>query len=464
MKTNIILIAAFAATSMFLFSCNKDKDEISNQEGNPTAMTVAINFPQPATRATNDPYGTEDESKIYTVDVFIYNSTNGAFVSHTHLNAGDFTYKPDGAGRDHYVYNAAAKIPTTTGAKIVFAGINMPNVLVVDLDGKHVSALSNTVRQMSMDDLTGFGKKYVMFSVRGVPKVFAEDETFNNVTLECQRLVAKVTVEQASDMKQDGVEGKLKGLEYVLNGINKKQFLLNSEAPFKDPNWAIGSYNKEEFVNYYKIDDVYNEVAVFGTKSPYSSEPLYASENTSEGKTKKELTRSTVRGQFIPEKIAIWNAIEKTITFEDNPNFASNTYASFHAVVVSITDGTYYFGNKPMADAFATFKNEDLGYAPGHPDYIEAFTYTNGYCYWDIFLNRNALNAENRWDVLRNDFYRCKIARITTPGRSGPELDAPGGGGGPENPDKKPDYDTNITVDIEILNWHVVDVTEYDLY
>ena len=449
---------------MFLISCDKDRFETHDPEGNPTTMTVAISFPQSATRsAISNPYGTEDESAINTVDVFIYHTASGNFVSHTQLTGSDFTYK-DGTGNNLHESKAGAKILTTTGKKTVFAGINLPSAIVKSLDGEHVSALSNAVQQITKDDLIGSDRKnFAMFSVKGVEEVFHEDESLNKVTVECRRLVAKVTVEQASDMKVDGVAGKLANLMYAINGFNQKMFLLQGGAPFKDPNWSIGSYNPNDFVNYYYGENDYEAVATFVNSVTISSTPLYASENTSEGKTKKELTRATVRGQFIPKEFAVWDGSAKTLTFEDNPNYATGAYKSFFAVAAPILGGTYYFDTKAMADAFADDKNAEFGYDPDSKEYIEeSFEYINGYCYWDIFLNRNTLTAANRWDVLRNDFYMCKIARISTPGRSGPELDAPGGGGGSENPNITPDYDTNISVDIQILDWNFTE-TDYDL-
>ena len=454
MKTKYFFIAAaFAATSMFLQSCKDDLEPIE-QDGDATTMTVAISFPQVKTRATSDLYGTEGESMVNTVDVYVYNAVNGNFVSHKRLSGADFSQAASGTDRDNW--NVAAKIPTTTGERVVFAGINLPQTVAEGLVGKPVSALANSAQDMTKKDLMGDTyNNFAMFSEKGTKVTLLDDESKNNVTLVCKRLVAKVVVEQADDMKVEGVPGKLTNLTYAINNFNLKTLLLQGDAPFrKDANWAKGSYNVNEFV---KLSNNYVEVKEHNAAANYTSPPLYAAENTSEGKTKKEITRATVRGQFVPDKVATWDG--KALIHVDNPdiNAAPQT---FYAVVASIYDGTYYFIDKKMADDFADYKNNEFGYTGD--DLIKPIKYTDGYCYWDIFLNRNAIDEENQWDVLRNEFYRCKITRVTTPGRSGPDLEDEGGGG--SGPDEKPDVNTNISVNIEILHWLVRPFENVELY
>jgi len=459
MKTNSLKIAAFfAAASIFLLSCDKDKIEINDPDGEPTMMTVGVTFPNSATKASNQyESGTEAESKIHYVDIFIYSATTGNFLSYNRLDASKFNYKGDNGSAN--MYTATAKIPTTTGKRIVFAGINLPQELAKGLDGKHLSALAGSVQEMSKAELIGDSEdKFAMFSVEGEEADFKYDEALNNISLRCQRLVAKIVVEKDPLMKLDGVAGVFLGdeLTYGINNFNRKMFLLQGDAPFKDPNWAAGSYNNGADFNVLADFKDYAEVKGFD-KNVLSSTPLYASENTSEAKTKRELTRATVRAQFIPEKIADWDDDKKTLKHVSNTNYPT-VAKTFYAVVASIYDGTYYFLDEDMAKEFAEYKTDDLKLTIP----IEPIKYTDGWCYWDIFLNRNPLTPANQWDVLRNDFYRCKITRITTPGRSGPDIDAPGGGG--TGPDEKPDTDTNISVDIEVLHWQYRGVEEYELY
>ena len=462
MKVRTISIAALAAATLFA-SCNKDNGIVSDEKGDPTLMTVSINFPKgPQTRSTvtDDPFATDGEAKINHIDVFIYNSMTGSFLSHTNLTGDDFTKKPNSDDRDRY--DVTATIPTTTGNRIVFAGINLPEGLVSEFKNKPVDALANVPQEMGKADLTGSSENsFAMFSVEGVEKSFTVDETANKVTLVCQRLVAKVTVEQAPKMEVNGISGALINLEYGINNFNKKTFLLQGTAPYKkDPNWAKGSYNEAEFVQLADFSD-YKSVAEFVDNYTVSSAPLYVSENTSEGKTKRELTRATVRGQIIPKEVAHWDGA--TLSHNPNSNYP-NDPASFYSVIGSIYDGTYYFIDETMANEFAAYKNDELGYTGDRE--IKPIKYTDGSCYWDIFLNktpRTPNGPENKWDVLRNDFYRCKITHITTPGRSGPDLEDGGGGG--TGPDVPPDAEnTNISVDIEILFWNVLDVEPYELY
>jgi len=69
-------------------------------------------------------------------------------------------------------------------------------------------------------------------------------------------------------------------------------------------------------------------------------------------------------------------------------------------------------------------------------------TYTDGFNYWDMFLNPE--NVSGPYDVLRNDFYRCNITRIIGPGRATPEV---------TDPTIPPAQATDLFVNIDILYW-----------
>ena len=234
MKTKYFVIAAFAATSLFA-SCNRDNDRINPEEaGKSTSMKVSVNFPNSLLKATGDPNATDDEAKVNTVDVFIYYSGSGGFASHAPLKASDFDQVASNGSADVYQYTAMKKIPTTTGAKSVFAGINLPESVVNTLKNQPASALTSVIQTMTREQLAG-NSNFAMFSIKPVESIFVEDDTnpANNVTLTCQRMVAKVTVETAADMTQGGIAGTLDNLKFAINNFNTKMFMLQG-----DPNYA----------------------------------------------------------------------------------------------------------------------------------------------------------------------------------------------------------------------------------
>ena len=448
MKTNYFVIAALAATTL-LASCNRDNDRIYPEEaGKATSMKVSVNFPNSFLKTTGDPNATDNEAMVNTVDVFIYYSGSGSFASHTPLTAADFTQQPSNGSADVYLYTAATKIPTTTGAKSVFAGINLPKSVVNALKNQPASALASVAQTMSRSELAGTSN-FAMFSTEAVNSVFVEDDTdpANSITLTCQRMVAKVTVETDEDLHQAGVPGILDNLKFAINNFNTKMFMLQGEPELrKDPNWASGSFVQSDFItNLVDVDYAPVLKRIPGVtpnvKNDYT--PRYAAENTSEGKLKKEISRVTVRATFIPEEVTVYdNGVNNAAGYTTTKTHGVTVPKTFYAVTPSITDGTSYFYDKGIADKFAQDKTATV------------VTYTNGFCYWDIFLNKNSLKEVNRWDVLRNDFYKCNITRIVAPGRNTPEV---------PDPEVTPDVNTDITADIEILFWNTPILSNYVL-
>lgn len=449
MKTKFYLIMfAFVATTMGLLSCsNDDNDDIRalDDTGKKTFMTVSLTFPKEGvtTRATSDPNATDDEAEIKTVDVFLYTSS-GAYLSRTSLTAADFTQVTSGSNEDKYTYNAASKIQTSTGNKNVFVGINLPTALGASLINKPMSDLSTAAQTMSRADMTTVANGIPMFSTTGVNSTFVEDDTdpANNVTVTVQRMVAKVTVEKSASMIQDGVPGTLGTITFAINNFNLKSFLVQGIAPaFQDPNWTNGSFVAGDFSQAVDADYVsVLDLAVNSSPAISDYNPRYAAENTSEAKTKKEITRVTVRATFMPGVITISDGGGGYATTTPAA-LGISTPQTFWSVTPSVGAPSAYFYDNTVATAYSA--------ANSNADVVE---YADGYCYWDMFLNKPS--STNKWDVLRNDYYKCTITRIVAPGKASPDV---------YPPDSTPDDDTKITVDINVLFWNTPVLADYEL-
>ncbi|MCL2727384.1 MAG: Mfa1 family fimbria major subunit [Bacteroidales bacterium] len=439
MRKKIFTTAAIALALGFA-SCSQEQGIINHgkDNGKATSMKVSISFPRATqTRATDDINATDNEAKISWVDVFIY-TANGNFSSRSHLTSSDFSQA--GATTNSDIYESSTKIQTTTGAKNVFVAINLPPHIATALEGQPMGTLYTATQTMTSSELAG--ANFVMFSTEAATPTFKEDENdpANKVAVKCQRLVAKVTVETDASLVVAGAPGQLDNLKFAINNFNTKLFLMQGAADeHKDPNWTLSSYQSADFevaVGADYVPVLSRALIVSPTIGQY--EPRYAAENTSEQKLKKEITRATIRATFIPQEI-----MELTSgAFTVNNNHGVSTPQTFYAVIPSIEEGASYFFDEAAANAFLAQKGG------------EKRTYVNGYCYWDIFLNKNPLKAVNRWDVLRNDFYKCNITRIVVPGRPTAEL---------PDPDVTPDVDTQITIDIEILFWNTPILSNYDI-
>jgi hypothetical protein len=436
---------AILACAIFLFgvsSCTTESDPGGGEveEGKPTYMTIALNFPKSdtQTRATGDTTATLAETEIKKVDVYIYNGS-GIYLSHTPLTFNDFNQQSSTTSAD--VYKTKSKIQTTTGLKHVFVGINLPSSIAVGLENKPMSELSNAEKTLNYSDLTG-SNGFVMCSDTVVAGTFVENDNdpANEVRINVTRLVAKVTVQTAANLQIGGVPGTLDNLEFAVNNFNTKSYLIQGEAPdFKDPNWPSGSYSAADFINdplntggYAPILDL----VTYPNPGVNDYSPRYAAENTSEDHTKGEITRVTVRATFIPATITV----DASGTTAPNP---ASSPATFWVVSISPNDPTAYFANSTVATDYAVAN----GLTASNVE-----VYTNGYCYWDMFLNKQSASgtgssAADRWDVLRNDYYKCTISRIVAPGRSTPDV---------VDPTTPPATDTSISVEINVLFWNLV--------
>lgn len=433
MKKMKIASLAFGALMLGLTSCSNDFNgsEQGSETGEKTYMSITLDFPHGgATRSVADENGTEEEATVKSVDVFICLPGSGA-VTHHALSIADFT-----ADENTNKYTATTKIPTTTGAKVVYAGVNLPTGIASLVANE--ADLKALPQSLGRAQLTTVANGIPMFSSAVASTFVAEkDGVENRVALSAKRMVAKVTVEKSVSLKQEGVAGKLGKLEFAVNNFNNKSFLVQGLAPdFKDPNWNV--YTAADFESFGKEYTDYIEI-VEKQADVTALKAQYAAENTSELHRKKEITRVTVRSTFIPAIVTSVVAAD-FVTAENT----KQTPETFWMVTDKAKNETHCFYVKRDAEAFANYVSGKV---------VE---YENGYCYWDLFLNKGHGNTGKQWDVVRNEFFRCTISRIITPGRETPEL--PEGGG-----DETPDEDTNIFTDIQVLNWNTPVLGDYVL-
>ncbi|MEL5894647.1 Mfa1 family fimbria major subunit [Bacteroides sp. GD17] len=442
MKVNFkYAIMAVAALTLGLTSCSNDNDVTGGEtdNGTKTYMKVSINFPStndPQTRATGDNNATDDEVLIKHVDVYIY-TASGAYLSRNRLDASAF--KTASVSQDGTTYEAQTKIPTTTGFKSILVGINLPDGIATGLENKTLSEVLTTPQTLTRTQLTNLTNGIPMFSTAVVNGDFVADETDsrNTIIATVQRMVAKVTVEKSSSMTQGGVKGELGTLEFAINNFNERSYLVQKASPnFEDPNWASGSYLSSEFSDAATTADW--KTVVTPVADVKDLDAHYAAENTSEGKTMGEITRVTVRATFMPDVITVsdnhggYETVDRTTLGITVPT------TTFYTVTASATSGTAYFYDKNVAESYANdngLNNSDVN------------EYENGFCYWNMFLNKETGKKGYQWDVVRNEFFRCQITRIVAPGNPTPEVN---------NPDQKPDAETNIFTNIEILKWNMI--------
>ena len=429
---NRMLVASFI--SVGLAGCTQDKNvnEIV-PEGEPTTLELKLKFsPNTGTRATTaDANAIPEEAELKTIDVFIYTDA-GDFLELVQLSAqnNEFTQLPSVAGAD--VWETSVEIPVTTGVKNFYVGANLPASVAASLQHQPLSIVPTAIQNIARDEID-IANGLPMFGTVLITKNLQPDAAQNEIIAEVKRIVAKVTVEVPSGLVPEGTPGTLGDLEWVINNQNSKYFLLQGSAPnFADPNWS--SYTDTDF-SAASIGD-YKPVNKRGDSSIAIGDyqALYALENTSFSKATKELTRVTVRATFIPEQWVVdYLPDSDDVSTQVNTNDAPADFC-----VVSPTVGQHvFFKDFDDATTYATEKG------------VTVNIFTGGYCYWNIFLNKDA-----RGDVLRNDFYQCNITRIVAPGANSDRL---------TNPDGLPTEDSSISVAVNVLNWNTPQLDDYEL-
>ncbi|MDR3261688.1 MAG: Mfa1 family fimbria major subunit [Tannerella sp.] len=424
-------------SALFLTGCAKTENiNSADEKGAPTYMGVSLSFPKATeTRATSDVNATVDEVKFATVDVFIFNTATGVQVANQTFTGSDFQQGTSTSGSD--VWNGKQKIATTTGAKTVLAGLNLPTALVGKLKGMNLGEFLNQVQTIDMADLKN-ANGMVMFSRERKDCIFVNSasDPANNPTITVMRMVAKVTVEEQSGGAVKNGLGTLSDLQYTIFNSNTKMYLCPT-SDYKDPNWAAASYAAADFQD---LTAGYVNVNSFDV--PIASRvAVYAAENSSEQHRGKEITRAVVRAKFLPSIVVEYmNGMDATGGFKENNAHGVAAPRTFWTVTETNGLRAYFF-NKNVAEGYHTSKTGSA---------IEE--YTDGYCYYNLFLNprgmyRSAADPARVFDVYRNDYYRCTITKILAPGRSTPDV---------PYPDGPPATATDIHVDIEILFWNLV--------
>ncbi|MCL1937167.1 MAG: Mfa1 family fimbria major subunit [Candidatus Azobacteroides sp.] len=437
----VTLTCAILAIVGFMTSCNNE-DVPGNKtnpspegEGEATWTSLSISFPKteaPVLRAAADD---DYETAIHSVDVFIYSGDDAHYSSHTRLSRSDFQ-DPVTSGNNVVYTSKPSTIPTTTGEKKIFVGVNLPDTSA--LIGNPAVELKNVARTFNnISSLVSTTNGITMTNVGDslVTNTFTNVAANNVVNATVQRMAAKVTVAEASNINVEGVEGAIIGnLKWTINNFNTKSFLLQnigSDGSVIDPNYLEGEYVAGDFVAATANSTFLTVQRGAGsslTPSYANLDPSYTTENTSDLQRKKEITSVLIRAQFIPRNIIV----QQNGSFV-NATTARTSAATFYSLIVmnGAIPEIAFFEDSSTAAAYASLKNVNSN---------DIQTYQDGYCYWDLFLHDGTYNFQ----VVRNNYYRCAITRIIFPGRSTVTI---------PSPDDKPDVPTTISADITVIPW-----------
>lgn len=464
MKRNLfskVFMTMTATAVMGLASCSNDNDPAGGQElpqGKATGMQLVLDLGGTATRVIKDDNADVTETTIENLNIFIYGA-NGVFEKEHKIAFGDLT----DAGDNKY---KTKELVATTGAKTIYVGANMTQGMIGIMRSTSVNGLSGKGVNQLVADITQ-DNKFVMFSTTGATPTLVEDNEANGVpadnqvAVSIQRLAAKIAVGMTANLAdanvQLGAAGTIDNLGYVVDNINKMYYLTYSGAVTKDANMTVDQYKEADF----EIKDYYDQqnpttptILQYGVITPGTADKTawaidYASENLTQDKMMKGVTRIVVKGTFTPEsgyKVEqdAQNPGKHTFTLT-NAHIAAN--ATYHLLDFPEAGGYAFFDNATTDDQLKEFmalkKGVDVTAVDDAMLKAAKKTYINGLNYWWVTVK------DNQGDVLRNHYYQVNVTSIWAPGRTDGKFD-------PDKDDNQIDKETNITVEVTVEPWNLV--------
>ncbi|MFV0586185.1 Mfa1 family fimbria major subunit [Bacteroides reticulotermitis] len=429
----------FLATAVMVSFASCSNDEIVDNgndipEGEKTSFILTID--QPQTYAASDDNATDREKLINDVDVFIFDK-NDQLRSHTALTTNDFS-------ETNSQLTSTKKIPTTTGFKRVYVGVNLNKDLVANIKTMGVGATHQLLEKVLDNKVTELGNEldnngYAMFSKVVQEPTFTLDEKNNVVKVNVERLVAKVVVYEKDGLKKQLESGDISTIEFAVGNVNTKFFPL-PKANYMDPNYIETTTDLADFLKLGYSDSYYIAANTEGT-TIVKANKWNILENTSKGKRKSQLTYTSIRAKFLPKYFVRWNSTTKKLENDTRPGGAD----TFHQV--KSDKGIYYFTDAGQATAYGNSCTPK----------VTPVTFERGWCYYPVYLNPTGTHngvskAEDKFNVYRNNIYKVVIASIAGPGISKIT--------DPTDPTEPVDETTNMTVEVTIEPWTLNTQTE----
>jgi hypothetical protein len=182
----IFLMAASAA--LLFASCGKEDNGNAVTDGTAATVDLVIKLPQVKTRAS-DLNATPAEVQVNSIRVFIFDAVTGAAATgNDAVTLASFT-----AGTNNtYTLPEAQRITTTSGAKHIYVGLNLPAYFAtVGNESTFLSAVQ--VAAAALQDASGGMSMIGTADQTLSAQVVGSTPTVNTVTISVERLAAKIS-------------------------------------------------------------------------------------------------------------------------------------------------------------------------------------------------------------------------------------------------------------------------------
>lgn len=450
------------AMGLSLVACSDNLDDNQGVNGNAsnegtTYAAFTIDFKGTQSRAdgidgTHD--GTSNERKVNKAFVILVDAAGTIETvlektedAKTTGESGEGVYTVDGAER--YLFQ------TTAGEHTFYAVINPDEDPTEDtnIEQYFTNAVAMSVEgDNAIADPEGTGDGFMMTCQKAEnfyvnPDVTQEEalattNAKNNYTIDVERVAAKVTVVaenvELTDKAGNNADGKLKNTTFSLYG-GATHTTRMAQAAVAELTGNAWTYSKTGVaVCTTKGDETYiydNATPVYCLENLHTDAAHYDRNNT---------TYVTITTSFIPKKVidTSWDGTENDEYLKDNPNYGTDTEASFYVVTEGELSGNYIL-------------KADYDAATGGVNGVDAVSeeYINGKSSWGpIWLAQNVTTENPTAPVYRNTWYNLQITGISLPGQpKEPVVD--------DDDDRPLVQDTNVAILLNVLAWNFKSIT-----
>lgn len=457
MKLNKYFMMGAMGLSLVACSDNLDDNGQSANGTNPNEGTTyaafTIDFKGTQSRADATHSGTENERKVNKAFVILVDAEGNI---ETVLEKTEDAKTTEETGEGVYTVGETERylFQTTAGDHTFYAVINPDTEPDEDTDIEQyfTNAVAMSVEgDNAIADPDATGKGFMMTCQKAEnfyvnPDVTQEEalaasDAKNNYTIDVERVAAKVTVVaenvELTDKTGNNADGKITNTTFSLyGGATHTTRMAQAAAELTGNVWSYSKTNVNVCTSKGDKDNIYdNATPVYCLENLHTDAAHYDRNNT---------TYITITTSFIPKKVidTSWDGTDEDEYLKDNPNYATDTPASFYVVTEGTLAGNYIL-------------KEDYDAATGGVNGVDAKSeeYVNGKSSWGpIWLAQNVTADNAIAPVYRNTWYNLQITGISLPGQpKEPVID--------DDDDNPLVQDTNVAILLNVLAWNFESIT-----
>lgn len=442
------MMAALAATAISLGSCSKTTGgpELDpDYEGGTATMGLTISFPKIQGTRADDGNAEAKDVAVNKINVFIFKTDGTPAKGNNTINVGMFAPPVNNV----WTLAGTNRVVSSAGQKRIYVGANLPAAL----ESAAMVSESALLNEAMTTDLAGTAIAMLGYADKKLESSEVNsNQTVNDLSVEINRLVAKVTATMGTASKE------LSSTTNTGWSVTIDNFTVGGTAqkfyPRQRTNGLTGDAMRlttpgdrnqgPKAVN--AIDLTANApVAVndMGTAAKVAKSFYVPEHATSANYYRQEATYAVIRGE---------------LKFNDFTTVSNNAVGSASAAgdttspifVVRNAGKSYFFADAANRDAFIALN----GLSANFDTFQRASADQKLYAFYYVFLNTS---KADKLSVYRNQFINIQIDGVSGVG-------TPGQDGAPENPNLTPNDPTGPATEIDAQLNVTVDVKPWDYY